>query len=128
VKNGVDDAMRMSPRWLIVGEVRTGDAAMSLFRAQMSDHPGLSTFHAEGPEETVFRLSVIMFADLQVQMQAARSIFAQAVDVVMQVGWAEGKRVLLGVWEVNRELQQGEVVFRKLYTRGDAMMQPFTRR
>ena len=128
VRNGVDDAMRMSPRWLIVGEVRTGDAAMSLFRAQMSDHPGLSTFHAEGPEETVFRLSVIMFADLQVQMQAARSIFAQAVDVVMQVGWAEGKRALIGVWEVARELQQGEVVFRKLYSRGDAMLQPFTRR
>ncbi len=128
VRNGVDDAMRMSPRWLIVGEVRTGDAAMSLFRAQMSDHPGLSTFHAEGPEETVFRLSVIMFADLQVQMQAARSIFAQAVDVVMQVGWAEGKRALLGVWEVGRELQQGEVIFRKLYSRGDATLQPFTRR
>ncbi len=91
VQNGVDDAMRMSPRWLIVGEVRTGDAAMSLFRAQMSDHPGLSTFHAEGPEETVFRLSVIMFADLQVQMQAARSIFAQAVDVVMQVGLGGGQ-------------------------------------
>jgi pilus assembly protein CpaF len=128
VKNGVDDAMRMSPRWLIVGEVRTGDAAMSLFRAQMSDHPGLSTFHAEGPEETIFRLSVIMFADLQVQMQASRSIFAQAVDVVMQVGWAEGKRALIGVWEVARELQQNEVVFRKLYSRGDAMLQPFTRR
>jgi len=128
VKNGVDDAMRMSPRWLIVGEVRTGDAAMSLFRAQMSDHPGLSTFHAEGPEETVFRLSVIMFADLQVQMPAARAIFAQAVDAVIQVGWAEGKRALLGVWETGRELQQGEVVFRRLYARGDAMLQPFTRR
>jgi pilus assembly protein CpaF len=128
VRNGVDDAMRMSPRWLIVGEVRTGDAAMSLFRAQMSDHPGLSTFHSEGPEETVFRLSVIMFADLQVQMAAARSIFAQAVDVVIQVGWAEGRRALIGVWEVGRELQQGEVVFRRLYGRGDAALQPFTRR
>jgi pilus assembly protein CpaF len=128
VRNGVDDAMRMSPRWLIVGEVRTGDAAMSLFRAQMSDHPGLSTFHSEGPEETVFRLAVIMFADLQVQMPAARAIFAQAVDVVMQVGWAEGKRALLGVWEVSRELQQGEVAFRRLYARGDAMLQPFIRR
>jgi pilus assembly protein CpaF len=128
VRNGVDDAMRMSPRWLIVGEVRTGDAAMALFRAQMSDHPGLSTFHAEGPEETVFRLSVIMFADLQVQMQAARSIFVQAVDAVAQVGWAEGKRALLGVWEVGRELRQGEVVFRALYTRGDSTMHPLSRR
>jgi pilus assembly protein CpaF len=128
VKNGVDDAMRMSPRWLIVGEVRTGDAAMSLFRAQMSDHPGLSTFHAEGPAETVFRLSVIMFADLQVQMPAARAIFAQAVDAVVQVGWAEGKRVLSGVWEVHRELREGEVEFRPLYTHGEAEMRPFSRR
>jgi pilus assembly protein CpaF len=128
VRNGVDDAMRMSPRWLIVGEVRTGDAAMSLFRAQMSDHPGLSTFHAEGPEETVFRLSVIMFADLQVQMPAARSIFCQAVDAVVQVGWAEGRRVLIGVWEVGREMQKGEVVFRRLYARGDPEMQPLERR
>jgi pilus assembly protein CpaF len=128
VRNGVDDAMRMSPRWLIVGEVRTGDAAMSLFRAQMSDHPGLSTFHAEGPEETVFRLSVIMFADLQVQMPAARSIFTQAVDAVVQVGWAEGKRALIGVWETGRELRQGEVVFRRLYARGDPEMKPLERR
>jgi pilus assembly protein CpaF len=128
VKNGVDDAMRMSPRWLILGEVRTGDAAMSLFRAQMSDHPGLSTFHSEGPAETVFRLSVIMFADLQVQMPAARAIFAQAVDAIVQVGWVAEKRALLGVWEVERELRDGEVAFRQLYAHGQAGMLPFTRR
>ena len=33
VQDGVDDAMRMAPDWLIVGEVRTGQAALSLFRA-----------------------------------------------------------------------------------------------
>jgi hypothetical protein len=46
----------------------------------------------------------------------------------MQVGWTEGRRALLGVWEVGHELKQGEVVFRRLYTHGDAMLQPFTRR
>ena len=46
ITDGVNDAIRMTPDWLVVGEVRTGDAAMSLFRAQMSDHPGLSTFHS----------------------------------------------------------------------------------
>jgi len=39
----VTTAMRMTPKWLIVGEIRTGDAALWLLRAQMSDHPGLST-------------------------------------------------------------------------------------
>lgn len=86
VKDGVDDAMRMSPRWLIVGEVRKGDAAMALFRAQMSDHPGLSTFHAESPEKTMHRLAVIMFTDLQVKMEAAKEVFVEAVDLIVQVG------------------------------------------
>lgn len=40
MQDGEDDAMRMAPDWLIVGEVRTGQAALPLFRAQLSDHPG----------------------------------------------------------------------------------------
>ena len=51
----------------------------------MSDHPGLSTFHAEGLEATVHRMAVIMFADAQVRMEAAKEIFLQAVDPVVQV-------------------------------------------
>lgn len=100
IRNGVDDAMRMAPQWLIVGEVRTGDAALALFRAQMSDHPGLSTFHAESAEQAVTRMALIMFADAGVEPQAAKEIFAQAVDIVVQVGWRDGKRQLLSVWRV----------------------------
>lgn len=128
IRDGVDDAMRMSPRWLIVGEVRKGDAAMSLFRAQMSDHPGLSTFHAEGPEQAVFRMAVIMFSDVGVEMKAAHSIFAEAVDLVAQIGWLDGRRQLMGVWEVERQIQSGSVKFRQLYRPGDAVMQPINRR
>lgn len=128
VRDGVDDAMRMSPNWLIVGEVRRGDAAMALFRAQMSDHPGLSTFHAEGPEEAVFRMAVIMFADVGVRMEAAKAIFAQAVDLVVQVGWRDGKRRILGVWEPERGLRGGDVAFRKLWTFGETRMEAPSRR
>jgi len=121
IKHGVDDAMRMSPKWLIVGEARHGDAAMALFRAQMSDHPGLSTFHAEGPEEAVFRMSVIMWTDAQVRMEAAKAIFAQAVDLVIQVGWQDGRRQILGVWEVEG-LRGGDVKFSQLYSPGESDM------
>jgi pilus assembly protein CpaF len=119
LKDGVDDAMRMNPRWLVVGEVRTGDAGLALFRAQMSDHPGLSTFHAEGPDESVFRMAVILYADAQVRMEAAKSIFAQAVDMVVQVGWLDGRRQILGVWETVSILKGGDVKFRTLYRPGD---------
>jgi len=119
LKDGVDDAMRMNPRWLVVGEVRTGDAGLALFRAQMSDHPGLSTFHAEGPDESVFRMAVILYADAHVRMEAAKSIFAQAVDMVVQVGWLDGRRQILGVWETASILKGGDVKFRTLYRPGD---------
>jgi pilus assembly protein CpaF len=52
----------------------------------MSDHPGLCTFHAERPETAVHRMAVIMFADAQVRMEAAKEIFIQAVDLVVQIG------------------------------------------
>ena len=49
--NGVDDALRISPDYLIVGEVRDGQAAMALFRAMMTGHSGACTFHADSPKK-----------------------------------------------------------------------------
>jgi pilus assembly protein CpaF len=97
VKNGVDDAMRLAPNYVIVGEVRDGHAALSLFRALMSDHAGLTTYHAEGPDEAVFRMGVHMYADAGVRMDAAKALFAQALDLVVQIGWRNDRRVALGV-------------------------------
>ena len=99
--------------------MHTGQAALSLFRAQMSDHPGLSTFNAEGAETAVHRMAVIMFADAGVHMEAAMEIFIQAVDLVVQVGWLGGKCKILGVWETEPEMEAGNVVFRQVYRPGD---------
>ena len=126
--DGVDDAMRMSPRWLIVGEMRRGDAVAALFRAQMSDHPGLSTFHAESPEAAVKRLSLLLFTDEKVNTAGAKSMFAEAVDVLVQVGFRNvdigggekaPRRRLIGVWGINKELVGGDVKFMPLYTLPD---------
>jgi pilus assembly protein CpaF len=123
IKDGVDNAMRMAPRWLIVGEVLTGPAAMALFRAQMSDHPGLSTFHAQSPKDAVTRMAVIMRTDIQVDPETTALVFANAIDIVVQVGWQNGKRRLLRVSEVEgTRLEDGrsQVQFRNLYQYGDA--------
>ena len=117
--SAVDDAMRMSPKWLIVGEMRRGDAVAALFRAQMSDHPGLSTFHAEGPEAAVMRLNLLLASDVGIRAEAAKEMFAQAVDMIVQVGWRGGKRAMLGVWEVDKILKGGNVQFRQLYQPGE---------
>ncbi|MCD6356092.1 MAG: CpaF family protein [Anaerolineaceae bacterium] len=127
IKDGVDDAMRMSPDWLIVGEVRTGDAALTLFRAQMSDHPGLSTFHAESPEYAIYRVGNLLISDTQeTDMRNAKSTFAMAVDMVVQLGWVKKERRILGVWEIEKVLKEGDVVIHPLYEIGDKTMKPMT--
>ena len=115
VRDLVDSSLRMSPRWLIVGEVRTGDVANTLFRAQMSDHPGLSTFHATDPRHAVHRMALIMFADAGIRMAAAKEAFAQAIDLIVQIGWLAGRRQIVGVWAVQRELKGGDVALEDVY-------------
>jgi len=123
VTDGVADAMRLSPTHLIVGEVRKGNAALSLFEALMSDHAGLTTFHADGPAEAAFRIGVIMYAHAQVRFEAAKAMFAEAIDLVVQVGWREGARKGIGVWEVEG-LRGGNVKFRQLWDGAAKTMQP----
>jgi pilus assembly protein CpaF len=122
VADGVDDALRLAPSHLIVGEVRTGNAALSLLRALMSDHAGLTTFHADGPQEALFRLSVILYADAQVRFEAAKALCAQAIDLLVHVGWQEERRTCLGVWEV-AGMNGNNVDFRALWEPGQETME-----
>jgi len=94
----------------------------------MSDHPGLSTFHADGPELAVERMGLNMFVDAGIKLEGAKRMFSMAVDVVAQVGWLGGRRRLLGVWEVDRQLKAGDVQFRPLYLPSDDELKALTRR
>ncbi|MCY4521102.1 MAG: ATPase, T2SS/T4P/T4SS family, partial [Caldilineaceae bacterium] len=110
VDNAVDDAMRMSPSHLIVGEVRTGQAAFALFRALMSDHAGGTTFHASSAHDALGRLGLIMFADKGVAMHAGRQITLSAIDLIVQIGIRDGVRRILNIHELRhpRDRKQGD--------------------
>ncbi|HSN76024.1 MAG TPA: CpaF family protein, partial [Anaerolineae bacterium] len=69
----------------------------------------------------------IMWADAGVRIEGAKELFAQALDIVVQIGWREGQRRALGVWEV-AGLERGEVKFRTLWQPGDARLGQITRR
>ena len=116
----VNAAMRMTPRWLIVGEVRQGAAGASLFSAQMSDHPGLSTIHALSPKAAVKRLSLLMHLDpatAPMSQVAIKELFAEAVDVLVQIQVVHGVRRIVRVVEVEPELNKnGDVGMRDLWT------------
>jgi len=107
----VTTAMRQSPEWLVVGEVRTGQAAVWLLRAQMSDHPGLSTIHAESPEAAMDTLCLLALLDMDVRAEGTKQLIARAIRTVVQIGFDRYHvRRVLRVSRVEPELRQGDVV------------------
>ncbi len=113
--DGVDDAMRMSPDYLIIGEVRDGRAAMSLFRALMTGHSGCCTLHAESPRETADRLAGLMGTDMGINRADALRTVASAIDVQVQIGIRHDKRRVISISQVEKELKNGSVWFNTLW-------------
>ncbi len=50
------------------------------------------------------------------------------MDLVVQVGWQEGKRRILGVWETGEELAGENVAFRRVYQRGEVKIKMIERK
>jgi pilus assembly protein CpaF len=115
LSNGVDDAMRMSPDYLIIGEVRDGQAALALFRAMMTGHSGSCTFHADSPREAGRRLATVMGADTGVNAREANQMVADAIDLLVQIGIRREVRRVTDICEVAQELKNSDLDFKPLY-------------
>lgn len=113
--NGVDDAMRMSPDYLILGEVRDGQAGLSLFRAMMTGHSGASTFHADSPREAVRRLTTVLGADTGMRPADALHLIAEAVDLLVQIGIRHEVRRVTVIANVAKDLKNGDIVLTTVY-------------
>ena len=113
--DGVDDAMRMSPDYLVICEVRDGAAAMSLFRALMTGHSGACTFHADSPREAARRLATVMGADAGVRPHEANQMICDAVDLLVQINIRHEVRRVTAISNVSKGLKNGDVFFEPIY-------------
>ena len=110
-------AMRMSPRWLVLGEVRTGSAGVWLLRAQMSDHAGLSTIHADSPKSAIETLGLLAQLEpgMYVRFDAMKMLVSRAIHYFVQL--------IFDRWGVRRVeritkvmgLKGGDVALRDVY-------------
>jgi pilus assembly protein CpaF len=107
--------MRMSPDYLIIGEVRDGWAAMALFRALMTGHSGACTFHADTPRETFERLATLMGSDKEVRPRDSARVISSSVDLLVQIGIRHEARRVTTIANVAKELKGGEVWFTHLW-------------
>jgi len=113
--NGVDDALRMSPGYPILGEVRDGHGGLSLFRAMMTGHSGASTFHADNPREAVRRLVTVLGADEHVSAADALRLIVEAVDLLVQIGIRHEARRVTMIANLAKDLQAGDVAFEPIF-------------
>ncbi len=113
----VNAALRMTPDWIVVGEVRAGDVAAALLQTQISGHAGLSTIHARSPWETVQTLILRCLQSGQFpKVEAIKVLIALAIDVVVQLGWdAAGVRRVTCMAQVDGELRAGQVRLTDLF-------------
>ncbi len=107
--DGVDDAMRMSPDYLILGEVRDGYAAMALLRAMMTGHAGACTLHADSPEEAVRRLSTLLGSEKNVSPSDAARMIAASVDILVQINIVDEVRRVTAIAKVVKKSHGDEV-------------------
>ena len=113
--DGVDDAMRMSPDYLVVGEVRDGRAALAMFRALMTGHSGACTFHADSPREAFRRLATVMGADEGVRPHEAAQVIADGIDLLVQLGIRHEVRRVTDIVQISRRAQDQNVRYRHLW-------------
>jgi pilus assembly protein CpaF len=118
--DGVDDAMRMSPDYLILGEVRDGFAAMALLRAFMTGHAGSCTLHADSPREALERLSTLLGSEKNVSPRDAVRMIVSSVDLLVQIQIMDEIRRVTSIARLDKKLKDGEPVLTELWRYDEA--------
>ena len=110
--------LRMCPTRVILGEMRTPEAAEAFLEAAQTGHSGMSTVHARNARETLTRLeSLLGRAQRGVSMEIIRGQIALAVDVV--------------IWNVREKasgrVRVGEVIEVGHFVEGQIQVRPMFR-
>lgn len=111
-------ALRQKPNYIVVGEVRGGEA-MALLQAAATGHPGIGTIHAgsiQGALRNLERMAMIGLASEaagggQAAAQIVRGLITSDVVslIVVQIGrTARGRRAVVAIEEVLRQGAQGQ--------------------
>ena len=106
----VINALRMRPDRIIVGEVR-GEEALDMLQAMNTGHDGsLTTIHANGPRDALYRLdTMVAMSNLNLPDRAIRQQVSSALDLLVHVSrMSDGTRKVTAISEVTG--MEGEVI------------------
>lgn len=110
----VVNALRMFPRWIILGEVR-GPEAWDLMRAFNTGHSGLATIHANDVRGALMALENLSMAAVDMRVEPLREYISRAVNIVIQVvRFPDDSRKIIDITEVAGLQHNGAVPSYKL--------------
>jgi len=116
----VRHALRFNPDWLIVGEVRDGDAAREMLLAMQHGHPSLSTVHHHSALSAWKKLAQYVAQGVEaVEFSIAALLISDAVDFFVHLDRDRtGRRVISEICEV-AGWNGAEVQLNRLFIPGD---------
>jgi len=111
------NALRMRPDRIVVGEIR-GEEAIDMLQAMNTGHKGsLTTVHANSPLESLFRIeTMVLMGSLDISISAIRPQITQAIDIIVQQErLPSGKRKIISISEVQKNLRSSEYVLKEIF-------------
>ncbi len=126
--DGVRAGLRMDPDRVIVGEVRGGEVLPMLLAMSQGNDGSMCSIHADSSKGVFSRLA--MYAAMtreRLNPNVTNLLVANAVDLIMHLGWVGGVRRATSVREVTGVADSGQIASNEIWSPGpDGRAEPAT--
>jgi Flp pilus assembly CpaF family ATPase len=115
----VREALRMDPDRVIVGEVRGEEVLPMLLAMSQGNDGSMCSVHADSSKGVFGRLA--MYAAMtreRLEPEVTNLLVANAVDLIVHLGWVDGTRKVTSIREVTGTVEGGQVVSNELWRPG----------
>lgn len=112
----VRSALRMDPQRVIVGEVRGAEVLPMLLAMSQGNDGSMCSIHADSSKGVFGRLA--MYAAMTPERlipDVTNLLVANAVDLIVHLGWVSGERRVTSVRQVAGTVEGGQVVSNELW-------------
>jgi len=112
------NALRFTPKRIVLGEVRDPRAAFALINTLNTGHPGsICTIHASNPIDALNRLRTYAIIASNIPVDTMSVMIYRAIDIVIQlVGGAKEKRRITEIVELEKKLRPNSTfITRKIF-------------
>jgi pilus assembly protein CpaF len=115
----VRSALRMDPERVIVGEVRGAEVLPMLLAMSQGNDGSMCSIHADSSKGVFGRLA--MYAAMTPERlvpEVTNLLVANAIDLIVHLGWVEGERRVTSVREITGSIEAGQVVSNEMWRPG----------